>query len=170
MSKTIASMLLCCVLFFVACKGGDKKDKLASYVSKNENGLTKKISSGSTEIVSQLIPDESGGDLYKFMVYVNTTRDKMSDSVLYYFNYRSADYFRLVSGKDTLQPVLSERVANGRREINQFTVLFDMNGKEKLHDSFSLVFLGNKLFSDSLAFHYALTDIKKASKSLYGYE
>ena len=166
------------VLFFLfACKDGNKKDKLAVYVSKNENGLTKKITDGETEIITQFIPEKiekpdtgNKNRVYKFMVYVNTKAESMTDSILYIFNYHSSDYFRLVSGNDTLKPVLSERIANGRREANQFTVLFDMEGKNKLADPLSLLFLGNKLFRDSLVFHYELKDLKKASKTLYGYE
>jgi hypothetical protein len=169
MSKSIMRIMLCGLVFLVACKSEKKKDPLAEYVSKEENGLTRKIRSENIEIVSQLIPEKEDNNVYKFMVYVNTTPEKMTDSVLYFFNYKSSDYFRLISGADTLQPVLSERIANGRRESNQFTVLFDMNGKE-LQSPVSMVFLGNKLFQDSLAFHYELNDIKKASKSLYGYE
>lgn len=157
------------LFFLMACKSKEKKDPLAAYVSKEENGLTKKIRSENIEITSQFVPEKEDNNLYKFMVYVSTTRERMTDSILYFFNYHSSDYFRLISGTDTLQPVLSERIANGKREINQFTVLFD-NGSKELQSPVSMVFLGNKLFKDSLAFHYELNDIKKASKSLYGYE
>ncbi len=177
MNKCVAIIILCVLFFLMACKGREKKDKLAMYVSKNENGLMKKLAAGESEIVSQFIPEEkqqpdtaNENRVYRFMVNIYTKPEKTTDSILYFFNYRSSDYFRLVSGADTVRPVLSERIANGRKDIHQFTVLFEMEGINKEPDSMSLLFLGNQLFQDSLVFKYAIKDIKKASKSLYGYE
>lgn len=170
-------MVLSGMLSLAGCKRNEKQDPLASYVSKEENGLIKRTMVNNDEVVSQLVPekkenlqDNQENQVYRFMVHVNTKPEKMTDSILYHFNYRSSDYFRLISGTDTALPVLSERVASGRREAHQFTVVFDMSGIQKAKNDISLLFLGNPLFQDSLLFNYREEDIKRASKSLYGYE
>jgi hypothetical protein len=172
---TILVIALLTAIFFIACTETPEKDKLAGYVTKEKNGLSRKLRADSNDVVCQLIPenekDSSGTNhVYRFMVSVYSKPEKSTDSVMYFFNYHAAEYFRLVNGSDTILPVLGERMANGRRDIHQFTVVFDLEKKLQQADSVSLLFNGNRLFTDSLVFRYAVNDILKASKSLYGYE
>lgn len=161
-------------LLIVACKGKTAQEKRAAYITKPGNGLTWKTEAAGNAVVSQFVPDKqdmgNGSNAYRFLVTVQSRPNITTDSILYDFNYHSADFFRLLAGTDTLQPVLSERMANGRRDLHQFTVLFDRAGITKSPDSLTLLFTGNKLFEEKLLFRYALTDIKNATKTLYGYE
>lgn len=168
----IAFGMFCCM---ASCRQTSGKDKLVGYVTKEEHGLSRKTMADSNQVVCQLVPEKrsdsaSTGNVYRFMVSVYSTPAKSTDSVMYFFNYHAQEYFRLVTGADTIRPVLGERMANGRRDIHQFTVVFDLGQTPPAADSVSLLFNGNRLFTDSLVFRYAVNDILKASKSLYGYE
>lgn len=173
--KIVACASLACLLFITACNRAEKKDKLAGYVGAPENGLTKKQMADSNEVVCQLVPQERAskedkGTVYKFTVYMKTRADQMNDSLLYLFNYHSADIFRLVSNGDTIKPVLSERVANGRSDKHEFTVVFDIENSKVNKSDLSFLMLHNNLFQNDLVFDYKYNDITKASKLLYGYD
>lgn len=161
-------------LFFMACKDKSPGDKLTDFVKQSGNRLTQKTETEGAVVVSQFVPDkleeENTSPVYRFLVTVQSPPEITTDSILYFFNYHSGDYFRLVAGTDTLRPVLSERMANGRRDLHQFTVLFDRAAITRSTDSLEVLFIGNKLFRENLLFRYALTDIKNATKTLYGYE
>lgn len=161
-------------LLIAACKDNTEGSKLTDFVKDAGNRLTQKAEVSGNKVVSQFVPDKpeegEGSDVYRFIITVQSSPEKTTDSILYFFNYKSAGYFRMVTGADTLHPVLSERMANGREDLHQFTVLFDRSGISGTSDSLEIIFLGNKLFADSLFFRYALTDIKNATKTLYGYE
>lgn len=143
---------------------------MAAYVSNPENGLTRKQVADNNEIVCQLVPQEEGGTdsndgTYKFTVYINTVKEKVSDSLFYLFSYHSTQLFALVAGADTLKPVLSERIANGRRDVNQFTVVFALQ-KKKEEEQSDLFFMvrSNALFPKEIIMKYESKDIKKAFK------
>lgn len=101
---------------------------------------------------------------------MKTRPEQMNDSLLYLFNYHSADLFRLVSSSDTIRPVLSERVANGRSDKHEFTVVFDIENSKVNKSDLSFLILSNNLFQKDLVFDYKYNDITKASKLLYGYD
>ena len=140
-----------------------------------EKGLTKKIRVDSNEIVCQLVPElneneKNLSNVFKFNIYLNTKPSKISDSTLYVLNYHSADLFALVLGEDTIKPVLSERIANGRRDLNQFTVLFDVEKKVKIDSTINLIIRKNDLLQQEVVFSFTNTNLKKALKQLYGYD
>ena len=89
---------------------------------------------------------------------------------MYVLNYHSADLFALVLGEDTIKPVLSERIANGRRDLNQFTVLFDVEKKVKIDSTINLIIRKNDLLQQEVVFSFTNTNLKKALKQLYGYD
>jgi hypothetical protein len=163
------------VCFLISCKQTPKKEKLAVYVGDAQNGLTKKQLIDSNEVVSQLVPQEKdkqeSGQVYKFIVYMKTDKAKTTDSVMYQLNYKSAEMFRLVAGADTLQPVLSERVANGKTDAHEFTVVFDMNDAQvKRKNDVEFIINNSNPFQKAIVFDYTYNDITKASKLLYGYD
>src|SRR5690349_16401132 len=103
--KIVWCASIACLFFIASCNRAEKKDKLAGYVGAPENGLTKKQLADSNEIVCQLVPQEraskdDNGKVYKFNVYMKTSPEQMTDSLLYFFNYHSTDMFRLVSNND----------------------------------------------------------------------
>lgn len=157
--------------WMLSCKGDNKQNRIASYIGNPQNGLTKKMIVDSSEIFCQLIPDENEKkEIYKFNIYINTKLNKMTDSVLYKFNYQSVQLFSLVSNKDTLRPVLSERIANGRRDINQFTVVFN-TGEKPLQDTNIVLMIGkNELMEKAALFTFSNKTLIKALKQLYGHE
>ena len=173
-SNIVWCLSLACLLFIAACSSTEKKDKLAGYVGAPENGLTKKQLADSNEVVCQLVPqqkpEKGSGNVYKFNVYMKTKPEQMNDSLLYQFNYHSTDIFRLVSNGDTIRPVLSERVANGRSDKHEFTVVFDIENSKVNKSDLSFMILSNNLFQKDLVFDYKYNDITKASKLLYGYD
>lgn len=163
-------------LFFLmlsSCNNEPGKKGLAKYIGSAENGLTKKIEIEKGSIVCQLIPEFKEGqkhiessELLHFNVYINTAKELVTDSIYYKFGYHSKEMFRAVIGKDTLTPVLSELMANGRRDKNQFTVLFEpsiMKAKD------SLIFIINKteLIKQDTKIKFYNNDINKAYKNIY---
>ena len=164
--------LIFTVLQLVKCKTNNKEN-LAAYVGNLENGLTKKIRVDSNDIVCQLVPefnvdDKSGANVFKFNIYLNTKPNKINDSTLYRLNYHSVDIFALALGEDTLRPVLSERLANGRRDLNQFTVVFDTD--KKTDSDINLIIRENDLLEHEAVFSFTNKNFKKALKQLYGYD
>lgn len=173
--RSLASFFVM-VLLMASCKTQSEQEKLAAYVSGKENGLTKKQVMGDNEIVCQFVPvkkegKESGGtgQLYRFMVYLNSKTLKMTDSLMYKFNYHSAELFHLVSGADTLKPVLSERIMNGRTDRNEFEVFFEPVG-DPSNEVLKFLVDSNAITGSNIAFDYKYNDITKALKNLYGYD
>jgi hypothetical protein len=165
------------LLFFVSCKSKTDLNSVASYVSRAENGLTKKMLIDSCEVTCQLVPgklNESAKDdnPLEYKLYINSKSIEITDSILYQFNYHSGEMFGLTMGTDTLKPLLSERVANGRKDMHQFTILFPSPGKQIVASkaSFSFLLYKNDLFKNDHSIEYHYSDIIKASKTLYGYD
>jgi hypothetical protein len=160
---------------FISCKPKENKEEVGAYVGNKEKGLSKKQTIDSNDILCQLIPDKienekKGSNFYKFNVYLNTKLSKMTDSTFYFFNYHSEDLFALVLGTDTIKPVLSERIANGRKDLNQFTVLFDIDKKVKIDSNINLIIRKNGILENGTSFSFSNNNFKKALKQLYGYD
>ena len=166
-------ILLVASCFVMACSHNNSVKVVAGYVSDPENGLTKQKSVGTKTIIGQFIPAENyeNCEEHRFRIWIKNDREESTDSLLYHFNYRSSDIFRLVVGKDTLEPLLSERIANGRSDLHEFTVLFP-NTKRKMETTaeMDLLVLKNQLFTSNIDFRYRYKDITKASKKLYGHD
>src|SRR5258708_7329155 len=118
----LISFFACLVI--AGCKTKTDLQKIASYVGDREHGLTKKTKTPDDDITCQLVPPHSNTAQsgLRFLLYVNTGAQHIGDSILYQVNYGSAKMFHLVSGTDTLQPVLSERTATGRTDVHEFEV------------------------------------------------
>ena len=138
-------------------------------MSDPENGLTKQKSFGTKTVIGQYIPAEDGrnNEEHRFRIWIKNDKDESNDSLLYQFNYHSSGMFRLVVGKDTLEPLLSERIANGRSDLHEFTVLFP-NSQQKVETTaeIDLLVLKNNLFTSNIDFRYRYKDITKASKKI----
>jgi hypothetical protein len=163
---------ICAILALAQCKKGKKENRLADYVTNPHNGLSQKQQVDSNDILCQLIPEKNSGatgNLYRFMIVMKTRPGQISDSAYYFFNYRSAELFGLVENGDTLKPVLSERMANGRKDVHSFTVLFESQQNPAAGQTGSgpqLVFRKNELVPQDLKFEYQYKDINKALKTL----
>lgn len=180
MSKAAGLLLAGLVCCFFSCS--NQKDegptKEASYATDAKNGLIKKSSFGEVKVTCQYIPDgpliNQGEDVkpIKFYLSVNTGTEELKDSVMYDFNYRSNLLFGLVSGSDTLMPVLSERMMNGRTDLHTFTVLFepDLASAFASKSKLSFLFYPNRVISDTNTFIFETKDIIKASKILYDHD
>jgi hypothetical protein len=174
-ASLIVAVFLVCILQLIKCKPNSKKENVAAYVGNVEKGLTKKMWVDSNDVVCQLVPElnvneKSTSNVFKFNVYLNTKPNKINDSTLYILNYHSADLFALILGTDTIKPVLSERVANGRRDLNQFTVLFDVEKSVKIDSNINLMIRKNNLLEQETVFSFTNKNFKKALKQLYGYD
>lgn len=171
MNRLTVYIGLCAAVCLGACAAEKtEQQKLAGYVSKESNGLAQKKQGGAADVTCQYIPEKTAETTAsKFVVYIDTKTAAVDDSLMYLFNYQSAGLFRLVSAGDTLKPVLSERIANGKRDLHQFTVVFD-NGKPVSPGGISLIVNSNPVFKNDLVFDYKYDDITKAQKKLYDYD
>jgi hypothetical protein len=78
--------------------------------------------------------------------------------------------FALVLDNDTIKPVLSERLANGRRDLNQFTVIFDVEKKINIDSNINLIIRKNDIVAQEAVFSFTNKNFNKALKQLYGYD
>jgi hypothetical protein len=167
-------LVVLCAFFFGRCSNSSIENP-AQYTGNPKNGLIKEQIVDSNKVWCQLIPDkreegQANGENYRFRVYIKCPPEASTDSVLYNFNYGSDQLFNLVVAKDTLYPVLSERVANGRRDMHEFTVVFNSAHHEKESDNLTLLVHKNDLITKDLFFEYRYNDLTKALKTLYGYD
>lgn len=165
-------MLVLLLAVLGACRQPAANNKVATYIGNPQHGLSRQETVGDKRVVCQLLPGEAGNGVYQFRVFIQQKAgEPATDSAMYFLNYRSAELFRLVSDRDTLLPSLCERMANGRCDAHEFTLLFEsgknMLGKGK---NLQLLFLNNALTAKDLVFNYQSNDITKAIKKLYGYD
>ena len=163
--------IFCCTVM-AGCYSTTPEKKLAKYVGDPVNGLTRHATVDSNTITCQFIPAQSPdeeGRACRFRIYLNSSQPASNDSVMYFLNYRSAGLFGLVSEGDTLSPLLSERVANGRTDRHEFTVVFPAL-PAKSDGQFQIVIHKNVLINSDVNFVYKHRDINKASKNIYGYD
>jgi hypothetical protein len=166
MIKGSCILLLSVGFLFCACNEKTEMKDVAAYVGNPVNGLVKKEKADSTEITCQWVPDSSNAS-WLFRVYMYSP-EKVNDSTLYKMNYKTQEIFALVHAGDTVRPVLAERVANGRRDQHEFTVVFDPVKPDSVQ-TFSLLLAANGLVSKTISFDFQYNDITKAQKKLYGY-
>jgi hypothetical protein len=78
----------------------------------------------------------------------------------------------MISEGDTLSPVLSERMMNGRTDLHLFTVLFEPDLALAFSKKSNLRFLlyPNRIIRDTTEFVFESKDIIKASKILYDHD
>jgi hypothetical protein len=162
------------LLFIAACRGQTSTADIARYVGDSANGLIKKDSAGDVQLTCILLPEEreeghDSTDVVRFKITMTTEREKVTDSMMYYMNYRSPEMFRLVKGTDTLMPALSERMANGRKDIHEFTVIFDDGGRVGKNNLWLLIDSGI-MIPQQKTFAFTNKDITKAYKTLFAYE
>jgi hypothetical protein len=153
-------------MFICACGHKTEMRDVAAYVGNPVNGLVKKEKADSTEITCQWVPDSSKTS-WLFRVYMYSP-EKVDDSTLYKMNYKTQEIFALIHANDTARPVLAERVANGRRDQHEFTVVFDPV-KQDSAKTVSLLLAPNGLLRKNISFDFQYNDITKAQKKLYGY-
>lgn len=173
MRKSIFFLAVLYACFLTGC-GSSAPQNPAQYTGNPKNGLTKEQVVDSNKVWCQLIPDKredqaEGSEVYRFRVYIKNAPEAVTDSLLYDFNYNSEALFNLIVAEDTLHPVLSERVANGRKDMHEFTVMFNTS-HEQHPDNLTLLIQKNELISKDLHFEYRYNDLTKALKTLYGYD
>jgi hypothetical protein len=160
-------LLLSVGFLFCACNEKTEMKDVAAYVGNPVNGLVKKEKADSTEITCQWVPDSAANAPWLFRVYLYSP-EKVDDSTLYKMNYKTQEIFALIHAGDTVRPVLAERIANGRRDQHEFTVVFDPV-KQDSAQTFSLLLVPNGLLRKNISFDFQYNDITKAQKKLYGY-
>jgi hypothetical protein len=180
MTKIQPFFLFVLVCFFLGCAG--KKDegptKVMDYATKPVHGLLKKNVVGDVAFTCQYVPEgpllEKGINIrpMKFFLSINTGSALLQDSVMYDYNYRSATIIGMISEGDTLSPVLSERMMNGRTDLHLFTVLFEPDLALAFSKKSNLRFLlyPNRIIRDTTEFVFESKDIIKASKILYDHD
>jgi hypothetical protein len=152
----------------IACNNKSDMKDVAGYVKNPVNGLVKNEKIDSNEITCQWIPDSATNASWLFRVYIYTP-EKISDSMLYKLNYQTMEMFRLLTVRDTVRPLLAERVANGLRDQHEFTVVFHPVKPDAAEQKFSLLIPANGLLPRDVSFEFQYKDITKAQKKLYGY-
>lgn len=171
-NKCLYTTVICLIIY--SCNSRDNKMQMAKYIGDNRNGLNKKMNIDSVEVDCQLLPEfinhsnqySDSNRLLNFNLYINASKDKVTDSIYYSYSYHSKDLFKIVINKDTLLPVLGELMANGRRDRMQFTILFE---PPKMNDKDSLLFIINKtdLIKKQTQIMFTNKDINNAYKNIY---
>lgn len=118
-------------LFITGC-GNNNREKLAALVQDRNNGLVTEKNIGGTVITCTYLPrcwDHPGttaatdkGEELSFRINIRSDREDMKEkSMQQAASYNLEDVFGLLTEKDTLSPVMAQRIANG-----------DINGVEYL--------------------------------------
>lgn len=162
------------VLILIGCHSNGSMKDIAAYVGDPKHGLMKEEIVGQNRVVCQFIPQPTVSSdhglrdsVFEFRVFIDNPADVMNDSLFYDLSYQSTAMFSIIGAGDTLHPVMSERIVNGRKDQHEFTVLFTPSARLMIDKGpFSFVIRNHKLFKRDIQFQYQSNDITKASKTM----
>ncbi|HEV7782326.1 MAG TPA: hypothetical protein VGO58_13725 [Chitinophagaceae bacterium] len=175
--KLIVAMIL---MVFAGCRHATSEQQYINYINDPEHKITQQIKIGDVQATVKWLPAgyrklksekleepaaaEEGEGFYFFDVKFDKTKgEKPVAGKLAYLDFDIQKDFVLLKGKDSLLPLICQKIENGIGGSYQYMLVFEKQ-EEELTKDFAVVYNDKVFGTGTLAFVYNQEDISKIPK------
>ena len=177
-------------LLIISCTNQTTQQRLAAFINDPENKIVQSIQVGDVKAIAKWLPfqyrngsrqqaeatgnavpthenpQSEGRALHEDYCYFNvrfekTTVEKPANDKVLYLNFDMQNDFTLVCARDSLSPVICQKIENGISGSYEYIVAFQNVDGQLQKNNFTL-FYKDKIFGlGNIAFVYSQNDIRK---------